>query len=144
MSDSGQGTNSAINVTADPERQAVTDGRSLEGALRDAVQKVARYVEDALEMEVVTKYATVGPDGDRDFAAAKPVALTRFKADGDIEVVVPARESEPGSVQLDINDALLELHERNVAAAIEYRAKLFHAAVAAVEALPSRLRRRGV
>ena len=144
MSDNGQGIDNTINVTAVPEGHAVTDGRSLESTLRDVAQKIARYVEDALEMEVVTKYAKVGPDGDRDFAAAKPVALTRFKADGDIEVVVPARESEPGSVQLEINDALLELHERNVAAAIEYRAKLFQAAVAAVEALPSRLRRRGV
>jgi hypothetical protein len=109
----------------------------IENALRAAAEKIVSYVEDAATMTVITKYVTVAPDAAADFTTAKPVAQSIVRLDGDTEVILPMRETSPGSGQLEVVAALKELHEANVAAATEYRARILQALVAA---LPSRLR----
>jgi len=109
----------------------------IDNALRTAAGKIAEYVEDAATMTVITQYVTVSPTGDTDFGTAKPVARSIVKLDGDTEVIMPLREAMAGSGRLEVDASLMELHERNVSAATEYRARILQALVAA---LPVRLR----
>lgn len=88
-------------------------------------------------MTVITQFIPVGTTGELDFTAAKPIAKTILRLDGDTEVILPMRETGPESGRLEIDATLLDLHERNVAAATEYRARILNALV---QALPSRLR----
>jgi hypothetical protein len=104
----------------------------VENALRTAAAKVAAYVEDAGTMTVVTQYVGVGPNGDADFANAKPIARTIVRLDGDSEAIIPVREAEGGSGRMEPDAALLDLHERNVAAATEYRARILQALMSAL------------
>lgn len=96
-----------------------------EMALRNAASVVAKYVQDAASMLVETKYVEVGESGDANFEAAKPVARTEIKLDGDSEAVLPMRRNETGALEVDVN--LFELHQANVATAIEYRARILNA-----------------
>lgn len=100
----------------------------LESALKSIAQKVAQYVEDAAELSVETKSVEVG--GNTNFAEARPVARTLIKLDGDCESIVPLRPAAEG---LTVDSTLFEVHERNVAVAIEYRAKLLNAMLAALK-----------
>lgn len=100
----------------------------LESALKSIAQKVAKYVEDAAELSVETKSVEVG--GSANFAEARPVARTVIKLDGDCETIVPLRPAAEG---LTVDGTLFETHERNVAVAIEYRAKLLNAMLAALK-----------
>ena len=109
----------------------------LETALRTAASKIAAYVEDAATMTVITEFVSVGAAGELDFSTAKPVAKTILSLDGDTQIILPMRETEPGSGRLEIDATLIDLHERNVAAATEYRARILNALV---QALPSRIR----
>ena len=104
----------------------------VESALRNAAARIAAYVEDAATMIVVTQYVQVGADGNADFATAKPVARTVVRLDGDSEAVVPVREAEAGSGRFELDADLFSLHERNVAAATEYRARILQSLVAAL------------
>jgi hypothetical protein len=99
-------------------------------AMRQAATTVARYVEDVAEMKVITRYVDVAPGGDASFDAAKPIASSTVKIDGDCEAVVPVRVSEGGRYEIDA--ALLELHQRNVDTAIEYRARILDALLGAL------------
>ena len=101
-------------------------------ALRQVATTVARYVEDVATMTVETRYVDVAPGGNTGFEAAKPIARTTVKIDGDCEAVVPVRVTEGGRFELDA--ALLELHQRNVDTAIEYRARILNALLAALPA----------
>lgn len=94
-------------------------------ALRNAASSVAKYVQDAASMLVETKYVEVGDTGDVDFDSAKPVARTDIKLDGDSEAVLPMRRSDAGALEVDIT--LFELHQQNVATAIDYRARILNA-----------------
>ena len=91
-------------------------------SLRNAAASVAKYVEDAAEMEVVTKYVEVDTDADSDFETAKPVARTIVKLDADSETVFPMRTGQGGVLEVDLS--LFELHQQNVDTAIEYRARI--------------------
>ena len=104
----------------------------VENALRAAAAKVAAYVEDAGTMTVVTQYVGVGPTGDVDFATAKPIARTIVRLDGDSEAIIPVQAVEAGGGRLEVDAALLDLHERNVAAATEYRARILQALMSAL------------
>ena len=104
----------------------------VENALRAAAAKVASYVEDAGTMTVVTQYVGVGTAGDVDFATAKPIARTIVRLDGDSEAIIPVREAEAGGGRLEVDASLLDLHERNVAAATEYRARILQALMSAL------------
>jgi hypothetical protein len=109
----------------------------VEQAVRAVANKIAQYIADAGTMTVTTQYVLTQPSGDIDFATAKPVARTTVRLDGDSEAIVPLREVEGVTNRLEVNTELMELHERNVAAATEYRARVLQALI---EALPSRLR----
>ena len=109
----------------------------LESALRTAAMKISKYVEDAATMTVITQFVSVGEAGSIDFTTAKPVAKTVVRLDGDSEIILPMREVEAGSGRLEVDAALMDIHERNVAAATEYRARILQALI---QTLPSRLR----
>ena len=94
----------------------------LENSIRNAAQKIAEYVEDVSTMTVETKYVVVAADEAVAFDAAKPIARTVIKIDADSESIVPMVETTPG--RLEIDSTLLDLHDANVAAATEYRARM--------------------
>ena len=99
-------------------------------ALRQAAMTVARYVENVAKMRVITQLRRRRPGGDAGFETAKPIARTTVKIDGDCEAVVPVRVTEGGRYEIDA--ALLELHQRNVDTAIEYRARILDALLGAL------------
>jgi hypothetical protein len=109
----------------------------LESTLRSVATKIAEYVEDAATMTVITQFVSVGAAGEIDFTTAKPVAKTVVRLDGDTEIILPMREAEAGSGRQEIDATLMDLHERNVAAATEYRARILNALI---QALPARIR----
>ena len=108
----------------------------LEASLRHAAAKVAQYVEDAATMTVVTQYVQVAPNGDVSFDTAKPAARTTVRLDGDCDAVVPVRPAAGGGFELDAT--LHDLHQRNVATAIDYRARILDALLRALPAPPIR------
>ena len=99
-------------------------------SLRNAAASVAKYVEDAAEMEVVTKYVDVSADAESDFEAAKPVARTIIKLDSDSETIFPMRAGDGDTLEVDLT--LFELHQQNVNTAIEYRARILDALLSTV------------
>jgi len=105
----------------------------LENAARNAAVKISQYVKDIAEMKVETLYVQIGPDGAVDFSQAKPVAQTIISLDGDSKVVVPLRQLETSRFEVDTD--LLDLHQRNVNTAIEYRARIVEALLSALQSL---------
>ena len=96
-----------------------------EVALRNAAASVAKYIQDAATMLVETKYVELGENGAQSFDSAKPVARTVIKLDGDSEAVLPMRQNESGALEVDLT--LFELHQQNVATAIDYRTHILNA-----------------
>jgi hypothetical protein len=99
-------------------------------SLRNAAANVAKYVEDAAELEVVTKFVEVGGDAASDFESAKPVARTIIKLDSDSEIIFPMRAGAGGALEVDMT--LFELHQQNVATTIDYRARILNALLSTV------------
>jgi hypothetical protein len=97
----------------------------LENAIKSTASRIAKYVEDAATMTVETRFVDVGADGATDFAQARPVARTIVRLDGDSETVVPMRRTEAGG--MDVDSSLFDTHQRNVATAIDYRARILNA-----------------
>jgi hypothetical protein len=94
-------------------------------SLKNAAASVAKYVEDAATMEVVTKFVEIDSSAAPDFSAARPVARTIIKLDADSETVIPMRKGAAGALEVDT--ALFEIHQANVSTAIDYRASLLDA-----------------
>jgi hypothetical protein len=94
----------------------------LENSIRAAAEKVTSYIQDAASMEVKTFYVLVSAAALPDMDTERPGAYTMVKLDGDSKTVVPMRESPDGGLELD--GSLFEIHERNVATATEYRARV--------------------
>jgi hypothetical protein len=94
-------------------------------SLKNAAATVAKYIDDAATMEVVTKFVEIDSSDTPDFAAGKPVARTIIKLDADSETTIPMRKSASGTLEVD--NALFEIHQANVATAIDYRASLLDA-----------------
>jgi hypothetical protein len=101
----------------------------LEGTIRLAAAKLARFVEDAAAMMVKTQFVELGEDLTTEHA--KPIARTVFSADGDCQTIIPLRRSDTGELAVDRD--LLELHDRNVGTTVEYRARLFNALLEAIQ-----------
>jgi hypothetical protein len=101
-----------------------------ETALKTTAAKLASYVEDAATLQVETRYMDIGGDGMPAFDQARPVARSIVRLDGDSETVVPMRKGSAGALEVD--SALFELHQQNVATAIDYRAKILNALLSAV------------
>ena len=96
----------------------------LENALKSIATNVAKYVDDAATLQVETRFVEIGADGVPDFDQAKPVARTIIKLDGDSESIVPVSRNEAGTLEVD--SALLDLHQQNVTTTIEYRARMLN------------------
>ncbi len=90
-------------------------------ALKSAAEKIAKYVEDVAEMAVETHYVELGAAS---FDQAKLAARTIVKLDGDSQTVVPMQKGES---KLEVDMAVFEVHQQNVAAATEYRTKMMNA-----------------
>ena len=99
-------------------------------SLRNAAASVAKYVEDAAEMEVVTKYVEISDDAASDFETAKPVARTIVKLDSDSETIFPMRAGPDDVLEVDLT--LFELHQQSVATAIDYRARILDSLLSTV------------
>jgi len=99
-------------------------------ALKTTAAKLASYVEDAATLQVETRYVDIGGDGTPAFDQARPVARSIVRLDGDSETVVPMRKGSAGALEVD--SALFELHQQNVATAIDYRAKILNALLSAL------------
>ncbi len=95
----------------------------LENSIKSAAERVAKYVQDAATLTVDTCYVEMS--GLENFQQAKPGARTTIKLDGDSQTVIPMRKMDTGG--LEIETALLAIHDKNVANAIEYRAKMLSA-----------------
>jgi len=100
----------------------------LETSIRNAAQKIVKAIEDAGEMKVETYYVEVKPP---EAGAAEPqpvlAASTTVEWDGDSKTTIPMRQNAAGGFEVDT--ALLELHQRNVAVATEYRTRLLNSLV---------------
>ena len=92
----------------------------LRDALKASAERIAKYVEDVAEMSVETSYVEVGAAS---FEAAKLGARTVVKLDGDSQTIVPMQK---GDAKLEVDMGLFEVHQQNVAAAIEYRTKMMN------------------
>lgn len=92
----------------------------LREALKASAERIAKYVEDVAEMAVETHYVEVGAAS---FDEAKLAARTVVKLDGDSQTVIPMQK---GEVKLEVDMALYEVHQQNVAAAIEYRTRMMN------------------
>lgn len=91
----------------------------LSDALKTAGAQITKYIKDAAEMKVQTYYTrTDEPD-------SKPIlgAQTIIRLDGDCQTLVPTSKRENG---LALEASIFDVHEANVKAAIEYRAKMMH------------------
>jgi hypothetical protein len=92
--------------------------------IRDAVkasaERIAKYVEDVAEMAVETHYVELGAAS---FDEAKLAARTVVKLDGDSQTVIPMQKGES---KLEVDMAVYEVHQQNVASAIEYRTKMMN------------------
>jgi len=96
----------------------------LTSALKSVAAKIADYVDKAATLTVETGYLEIG-DTTTSFETARPVASTVIKLDGDSKTIIPMQRSEAGVLQAD--GTLYELHQRNVATAIDYRARMMDA-----------------
>ena len=105
----------------------------LETTLKNTAASVAKYVQDAAELQVETRYVEVSSESAPVLDQGRPVARTIIRLDGDSETVVPMRKGAGGALEVDA--ALFELHQQNVATAIDYRARILNALLSA---LPSR------
>ncbi len=95
-------------------------------SLKNAAASVAKYIDDAATMEVVTKFVEIDSSTrPRISISARPVARTIIKLDADSETVIPMRKGASGVLEVD--SALFEIHQANVATAIDYRASLLEA-----------------
>ena len=106
---------------------------NLNTSLRNSAAKIAEFVENAAEMSVETKFVVVGDDGATE---PKLAAKTVVKLDGDSETTVPLQAADGG--RLEVDSDLYAVHERNVATAIEYRARILQSLMGAFATITGR------
>ncbi len=94
----------------------------IETSLRNAAETISKYIADVATLTVETRYVEVGNAGAVNLDQAQPAARTVIRLDADSAEVVPMQRTEKGNLEVDAT--LLDIHNRNVAAAIEYRAKM--------------------
>lgn len=100
----------------------------LENSVRAIAEKAAKYVDDISSMTVRTSYTEVGSGLNNE---ARLAAETVIRFDGDSEVTVPMVAGEDGNLRVDVD--LFNLHQRNVALTIDYRAKMLNSLLALVQ-----------
>ncbi len=91
----------------------------LSETLKNAGTQITQYIKDASELKVQTFYKNI------DEPHTEPIlgAQTIIRLDGDCQTYVPTSKSQQG---LTVESAIFNVHDANVKAAIEYRAKLMH------------------
>ncbi len=94
----------------------------METSLRNAAETISKYIADVATLTVETRYVEVGNSSTVNFDQAQPVARTIIRLDADSSEVIPMQRTAKGNLEVDAT--LLDLHSRNVTAAIEYRAKM--------------------
>jgi hypothetical protein len=92
-------------------------------SLKSAAEKIARYVDNIATMTVETRYVDLGQTVN--FTEALPAARTEIRLDGDCATVLPVRKNEAGAFVVDGD--LFEMHQQNVATAIDYRTRMMDA-----------------
>lgn len=95
-------------------------------ALKNAAEKIVKYVDNVATMSVETRFVEVGGANAADFKAAAPAASTTIRLDGDCSAVLPMRRRADTN-ELEVDTSMFELHQRNVETAIEYRTKMMDA-----------------
>jgi hypothetical protein len=110
---------------------------NLQETLNEVAKEIKNLVANAASMSVETWYIPVGlekadvpidAEGHADFrSAAKPLAQTIVKFDGDSISVIPVRQEQGKLPEKD--EELLALHERNVETARKYRVDIVNAVV---------------
>ncbi len=90
----------------------------LKEALKNAADKIAKYVEDVATMSVETRYVAMGDGPD----VSKLAAKTTIKLDGDSQTILPMKPGPDGSLVVDT--VVHEMHQENVQAAIDYRTEM--------------------
>jgi hypothetical protein len=105
-----------------------------EAALKSVAASVAKYVQDAATLQVETRYVEIGA-GEPAFEKAPAAARTVIRLDGDSETVIPMRKG--AGAALEVDSGLFELHQQNVAIAIDYRARILSSLL---NTLPTRAR----
>lgn len=90
----------------------------LKEALKNAADKVAKYVEDVATMTVETRYVEIGSAPEQ----SKLAARTTIKLDGDCETILPMKPGPDGALVVDT--VVNEMHQENVQAAIDYRSEM--------------------
>jgi hypothetical protein len=102
--------------------------QSIEESVKAAVSRISHYVDDVSTLQVETRYLIIGPEVElrtQDVASAFAAAKSEIRIDGDSFTVVPVRMSANG--EYVFQEALSQVHDRNVAAAIQYRAEIMMA-----------------
>lgn len=108
----------------------------IETALRNTATRIAKYVEDVATITVETKFLELGSNEEVNFEAAKPGLRTILRLDGDSEAIVPMQRGERGN--LEANTDLIDIHQRNLDSAIEYRARMMGALLETLRAYTGR------
>jgi hypothetical protein len=90
----------------------------LKEALKNAADKIAKYVEDAATLTVETRYVEIGADVDK----TKMAARTIIKLDGDSETILPMKPGPDDTLVVDT--VVNEMHQENVQTAIDYRTEM--------------------
>ncbi len=97
----------------------------IETAVKNTATTVAKYVNDVATLVVETNYVEVKVGSETKFDAASPAARTIIRINGNSETVVPMRSGDGGLQGVD--SELFAMHQQNVQAAIDYRAKILSA-----------------
>lgn len=97
----------------------------IEIAVKNTATTVAKYVNDVATLTVETSFVEVKVGGEVKFDSASPAARTIIRLNGNSETIVPMRSGDGGLQGVD--SELFAMHQQNVQAAIEYRAKILNA-----------------
>lgn len=96
----------------------------LQTLVQNTLQRMAKALEDAIELRVETRCMVV--DGRDEGSPAEDrgqlLARTVLGLDGDMDVLVPVTRDSAGKVTQ--NEEMFSLHQRNVQQALDYRAEL--------------------
>jgi hypothetical protein len=111
---------------------AIVAPSDLETSVRSAAQNLADALRNATELRVETLWVQVGNQGPADFSGALPVAQTVIELNGDSRTIIPMHTADSGVPNLD--ERLLDLHQRAVGTAIQYRAGILSALLTTLRA----------
>lgn len=103
---------------------------SIERNINEVIQQITAALKDTAEITVSTKFVEVEPNAAAEPAAAKLLAQTIIKLDGDYDAIVPMRKNAQGVLEID--QTLLDLHREHVRLAREYRDGLLQALLSIV------------